>query len=123
MRQAVLMRLKDQDSCERVEEDLELTCRYLEVASRLAMVAMLEGAPWDADRRTNNPIFTWVDYLLSQPEEKSITGPSNVSIARRALTKLMLSHPSLVDSYINKCYDGNQAVSSIYFQVQHDRLP
>ena len=117
MLHAVLSKLKDVDSHEREEAELQKACRYLEVASRLAMVAMLQGPSWDTDRRTNNPIFTWVDYLLVQAESRNLIGPSNISIARQALTKLIISNMSLFNTYVNKCYYGNQDVASVYFQV------
>ena len=119
LRQAVLAKMKDAESTERMEADLEKTCGYLEVASCLAMVAMLQGPVWDTDRRHNNPIFSWVDYLLVQAEPHNLIGPSNISIARQALTKLIISNMTLFDSYVNKCYHQNQDVSSVYFQVRY----
>lgn len=118
MRSAVLAKYKLTDSYAHEEAELDKACRYLEVASRLAMVALLQGPSWEADRDTNNPILNWVDYLLMQAEPRNLIGPSNVSIARQALTKLIISNTSLFDSYVNKCYKGNQGAASVYFQVQ-----
>jgi len=51
------------------------------------------------------------------PDERKLIGPSNLSIARHAPSKLIVANMSLLKSYVEKCYYRNPEISSIYFQA------
>eukprot|EP00210_Caulerpa_lentillifera_P001890 g1818.t1 len=114
---SVPSRSKDIDSAGKSANEMEKLCKMLEVSSRLAMVSLLQGPPWETDRRTNSPVFTWIDYMLTQDDPQEAFAPSNASIARQALLKMIISNITLLDGCINKSYHANQQIASVYFQV------
>lgn len=73
---------------------------------------------FESDKSLTGPIFTWIGHLLESGDtDANQFGPTKSSIARQALSKILLSNLSLFDAYVNKCYDDNSEVASTYFQV------
>ncbi|CAD7701683.1 unnamed protein product [Ostreobium quekettii] len=119
LKAAVLAKVKDTGSQKEVEDDFALSCSHLEHAARTAMVAMLQGPLFDNDKRlTGTSIGTWIDYLMTSGRPNDVRfGPSKCSIARQALTKLLVSNLFLFDPYVDQCYSANSVVATVYFQV------
>lgn len=77
-----------------------------------------QGSLFESDKSLTGPIFTWIGHLLTSGDaDMNQLGPTKSSIARQALLKILQSNLSLFDAYVNKCFDDNPEVASVYFQV------